>query len=176
MRDALEQGRTGTYPPTGVPCDAVLSSYATSARMRHSPPVQAAWVEEVIEWLRQPVIDYVVSVELEPVEEHLAELSPYRVVVWRYSSCGSSSRSRAASINVAPASSRGPWSASSRDVDDVLALNADTEVMRYLDHGRPMTAARVLAEGYGPQFPRRRRRGCLARDIDAASSEEDSHR
>lgn len=47
--------------------------------MRHSPPVQAAWVEEVIEWLRQPVIDYVVSVEVEPVEEHLVELSPYRV-------------------------------------------------------------------------------------------------
>jgi RimJ/RimL family protein N-acetyltransferase len=32
------------------------------------------------------------------------------------------------------------------DVDDVVALNADGEVMRYLDHGRPMTAARVLAE------------------------------
>ena len=32
------------------------------------------------------------------------------------------------------------------DVDDVVALNADTEVMRYLDDGRPMTAARVLAE------------------------------
>jgi RimJ/RimL family protein N-acetyltransferase len=32
------------------------------------------------------------------------------------------------------------------DVDDVVALNADTEVMRYLDQGRPMTAARVLAE------------------------------
>ena len=32
------------------------------------------------------------------------------------------------------------------DVDDVVALNADTEVMRYLDHGRPMTPARVLAE------------------------------
>ena len=32
------------------------------------------------------------------------------------------------------------------DVDDVVALNADAEVMRYLDHGRPMTAARVLAE------------------------------
>jgi RimJ/RimL family protein N-acetyltransferase len=32
------------------------------------------------------------------------------------------------------------------DVDDVVALNADTEVMRYLDNGRPMTAARVLAE------------------------------
>ena len=32
------------------------------------------------------------------------------------------------------------------DVDDVVALNADTEVMRHLDHGRPMTAARVLAE------------------------------
>jgi hypothetical protein len=30
------------------------------------------------------------------------------------------------------------------DVDDVVALNADTEVMRYLDHGRPMTPARVL--------------------------------
>jgi RimJ/RimL family protein N-acetyltransferase len=30
--------------------------------------------------------------------------------------------------------------------DDVVALNADTEVMRYLDHGRPMTPARVLAE------------------------------
>jgi RimJ/RimL family protein N-acetyltransferase len=29
------------------------------------------------------------------------------------------------------------------DVDDVVALNADTEVMH---HGRPMTAARVLAE------------------------------
>ena len=27
-----------------------------------------------------------------------------------------------------------------------MALSADTEVMRYLDHGRPMTAARVLAE------------------------------
>ena len=78
MRDALEQGHRH-LSPTGVPCDAVLSSYATSARMRHSPPVQAAWVEEVIEWLRQPVIDYVVSVEVEPVEEHLVELSPYRV-------------------------------------------------------------------------------------------------
>jgi RimJ/RimL family protein N-acetyltransferase len=32
------------------------------------------------------------------------------------------------------------------DVDDVVALSADTEVMRFLDHGRPMTAARVLAE------------------------------
>jgi hypothetical protein len=32
------------------------------------------------------------------------------------------------------------------DVDDVVALNADTEVMRYLDHGRPMMAARVFAE------------------------------
>jgi RimJ/RimL family protein N-acetyltransferase len=32
------------------------------------------------------------------------------------------------------------------DVDDVVALNAENEVMRYLDHGRPMTAARVLAE------------------------------
>jgi RimJ/RimL family protein N-acetyltransferase len=32
------------------------------------------------------------------------------------------------------------------DVDDVVALNAETEAMRYLDHGRPMTAARVLAE------------------------------
>jgi RimJ/RimL family protein N-acetyltransferase len=32
------------------------------------------------------------------------------------------------------------------DVDDVVALSADTEVMRYPDLGRPMTAARVLAE------------------------------
>src|SRR6476659_6250218 len=32
------------------------------------------------------------------------------------------------------------------DIDDVVALNADIEVMRYLDHGRPMTPARVLAE------------------------------
>ena len=32
------------------------------------------------------------------------------------------------------------------DVDDLVALNADTEVMRDLGHGRPMTAARVLAE------------------------------
>jgi RimJ/RimL family protein N-acetyltransferase len=32
------------------------------------------------------------------------------------------------------------------DVDDIVALNADAEVMRYLDNGRPMTAARVLAE------------------------------
>ena len=32
------------------------------------------------------------------------------------------------------------------DVDDVVALNAETEVTGYLDHGRPMTAARVLAE------------------------------
>jgi RimJ/RimL family protein N-acetyltransferase len=32
------------------------------------------------------------------------------------------------------------------DVDDVVALNADTEVMRYHGNGRPMTAARVLAE------------------------------
>lgn len=30
------------------------------------------------------------------------------------------------------------------DVDDVVALNADTGVMRYLGHGRPMTPARVL--------------------------------
>jgi RimJ/RimL family protein N-acetyltransferase len=32
------------------------------------------------------------------------------------------------------------------DVDDVVALNADSEVMRYVDHGRSMTPARVLAE------------------------------
>ena len=32
------------------------------------------------------------------------------------------------------------------DVDDVVALNADPEVMRYLGHGPPMTPARVLAE------------------------------
>jgi RimJ/RimL family protein N-acetyltransferase len=32
------------------------------------------------------------------------------------------------------------------DVDDVVALNADSRVMRHLDNGRPMTAARVLAE------------------------------
>jgi RimJ/RimL family protein N-acetyltransferase len=32
------------------------------------------------------------------------------------------------------------------DVDDVVALNADSEVMRYIDDGRPMMAARVLAE------------------------------
>jgi RimJ/RimL family protein N-acetyltransferase len=32
------------------------------------------------------------------------------------------------------------------DVDDVVALNADIEVMPYLDHGQPMTAARVLDE------------------------------
>jgi RimJ/RimL family protein N-acetyltransferase len=32
------------------------------------------------------------------------------------------------------------------DVDDVVALNSDTEVMRYLDHDWPMTPARVLAE------------------------------
>ena len=32
------------------------------------------------------------------------------------------------------------------DVDDLVALNADIEVMRDLGHGRPMTAARVLAE------------------------------
>jgi RimJ/RimL family protein N-acetyltransferase len=32
------------------------------------------------------------------------------------------------------------------DVDDVVALSADTEVMRHFAHGPPMTAARVLAE------------------------------
>ena len=32
------------------------------------------------------------------------------------------------------------------DVDDIVALNADAEVKRYLDHGRPMTPARVLTE------------------------------
>jgi RimJ/RimL family protein N-acetyltransferase len=32
------------------------------------------------------------------------------------------------------------------DVDDVVALNADTEVMRHSDQGRPLTAARVLGE------------------------------
>ena len=32
------------------------------------------------------------------------------------------------------------------DVDDVVALNADAEVIRDLDPGRPMTAARVLDE------------------------------
>jgi RimJ/RimL family protein N-acetyltransferase len=32
------------------------------------------------------------------------------------------------------------------DVDDVVALNADAEVMRHLDQGPPMTPARVLAE------------------------------
>jgi RimJ/RimL family protein N-acetyltransferase len=44
------------------------------------------------------------------------------------------------------------------DVDDVVALNADTEVMRYLDHGRPMTAARVLAEEM-PRLMAHNRRG-----------------
>jgi RimJ/RimL family protein N-acetyltransferase len=32
------------------------------------------------------------------------------------------------------------------DVDDIVALNADAEVMRYLGRSQPMTAARVLAE------------------------------
>jgi RimJ/RimL family protein N-acetyltransferase len=32
------------------------------------------------------------------------------------------------------------------DIDDVVALNADPEVMRDLDHSWPMTGARVLAE------------------------------
>jgi RimJ/RimL family protein N-acetyltransferase len=32
------------------------------------------------------------------------------------------------------------------DVDDIVALNAETEVMHYLDHGQPMTPAHVLAE------------------------------
>jgi RimJ/RimL family protein N-acetyltransferase len=32
------------------------------------------------------------------------------------------------------------------DVDDVVALNAETEVTGHLDHGPPMTAVRVLAE------------------------------
>lgn len=32
------------------------------------------------------------------------------------------------------------------DVDDIVALNADDEVMRYRGDGRPMTAARVLSE------------------------------
>ena len=32
------------------------------------------------------------------------------------------------------------------DIDDVVALNAEAEVMRYRDHGRPMTPARVLSE------------------------------
>jgi hypothetical protein len=32
------------------------------------------------------------------------------------------------------------------DVDDVVALNADGEVMQHVDDGRPMTGARVLAE------------------------------
>ena len=32
------------------------------------------------------------------------------------------------------------------DVDDVVALNADAEVIGQLGHGRPMSAARVLAE------------------------------
>ena len=32
------------------------------------------------------------------------------------------------------------------DVDDVVALSADAEVMRYFDDSVPMTASRVLAE------------------------------
>jgi RimJ/RimL family protein N-acetyltransferase len=44
------------------------------------------------------------------------------------------------------------------DIDDVVALNADTEVMRYLDNGRPMTAARVLAEEM-PRLMAHNRRG-----------------
>jgi len=32
------------------------------------------------------------------------------------------------------------------DIDDVAALNADPEVMRHVDDGRPMSAARVLAD------------------------------
>ncbi len=32
------------------------------------------------------------------------------------------------------------------DVDDVVALNADSEVMRCFDHAGPMTGARVLSE------------------------------
>ena len=47
--------------------------------MDNTPPVQAAWVQEVIEWLRQPFVYYFVSVEIQPFEEHLVELSPHRV-------------------------------------------------------------------------------------------------
>ena len=32
------------------------------------------------------------------------------------------------------------------DIDDLVALNTDSEVMRHLDHSWPMTPARVLAE------------------------------
>ena len=47
------------------------------------------------------------------------------------------------------------------DVDDVVALNADTEVMPSLDHGGPMTGARVLAEEMPRLMAHNRRRDRL---------------
>jgi hypothetical protein len=43
------------------------------------PPVEAASVQEVVEWLGQPVVDYRVGVEVQPVEKHLIKLPPHRV-------------------------------------------------------------------------------------------------
>jgi RimJ/RimL family protein N-acetyltransferase len=47
------------------------------------------------------------------------------------------------------------------DVDDVVAINADAEVMRYFDHGPPMTPARVLAEEMPRLMAHNRRRDRL---------------
>ena len=102
MRDALEQGGTGTYPSSGVPCGAVFRSCLVDARVDNTPPVQAAWVKEVIEWLRQPIVDHLVDVEIQPVEEHFVKLSPHRIAGLPVSSCGLSSRSSAASMTPHP--------------------------------------------------------------------------
>ena len=47
------------------------------------------------------------------------------------------------------------------DVDDVVALNADTEVMPSVDQGGPMTGARVLAEEMPRLMAHNRRRDRL---------------
>ena len=47
--------------------------------MNHSLPVEDSLVQEVIEWLRQPVVSHLVSIEVQLVEEDLVELPPHRV-------------------------------------------------------------------------------------------------
>ena len=77
--DALEQGSTGTYPSSGVQGGAVFVGIrcgrVCAARRRF-------WLRGYRKSLNgsaSPIIDYFVSVAIQPVEEDLVELSPYRI-------------------------------------------------------------------------------------------------
>jgi hypothetical protein len=64
MRDASEQGGTSTYPPPASHVTPFLVPVLWT-RVDNTPPVRAVQVQEVIEWLRQPVINYPISVGIQ---------------------------------------------------------------------------------------------------------------